>query len=485
MKQERAESSSLRTRLRQFCLLMHGLDLQDLHVLFNLKSFESSVRIFDPSSRSMLPIGDLQLEWPIVWLLVRHHKRHVFSKRKTVDLSAVLEQVVQFERKVLWSWHHRHCAVKPDFVVKRFSTPPYVGGFAPLPLRYWLRRVRDTVLHAYRHGKACVSRHCAVNWHALHRCAVQLMHEKGLVVAPLDKEPGVCLVKKTVLMQVHAGILQRASYEELSDDGSSRVPALRREFFALAKRVAALYPSELGESVRRQIIKPITHDDGWYVSRLQVLCKSHKPAGEVSWRNLHCSSQSAFLGLSLWLVGQLQPIVDACPHVVGSVSDFVSSVQCAQLEENDVFVTFDVREFFMSGTPDQLVGAISRCLEPRQGFSGSRGLVIEVLGWLLKHQFITSSQVSGLWRVKEGSGMGLSHSAAVADCAFVGQVDTMVRQPGFKTSLMIKYYWRYKDDLLFVLDRKMVTRLQWYLNKRASPVFRVELSEVNHEELVF
>eukprot|EP00974_Lingulodinium_polyedra_P013333 1292033-Lingulodinium_polyedra.AAC.1 len=101
------------------------------------------------------------------------------------------------------------------------------------------------------------------------------------------------------------------------------------------------------------------------------------------------------------------------------------------------FAKFDVREFFMSGTPMQLVDAIRKCLPS----SPESIPLLAAVQWLLEHQFISSNQVPGLYRVIIGSGMGLAHSSSIADASFYSHVDVMVLQRGFLRAYQILAWW--------------------------------------------
>ena len=84
-----------------------------------------------------------------------------------------------------------------------------------------------------------------------------------------------------------------------------------------------------------------------------------------------------------------------------------------------------------------------------------KDLVHDVLGFLLRFQFVESSTGGGVRQVCEGSSMGLPHSGLVAVLAFVYSQDLngarIARRP-FRSKHGVLMYIRYVDNLLFVCD---------------------------------
>ncbi len=94
-------------------------------------------------------------------------------------------------------------------------------------------------------------------------------------------------------------------YLKLKTDGAELVPELRESFFKVG-RIVATCSGKYDPCFFRQLSKPMHCPDAWCISRLGVLCKSHKPPGQLTWSNIHASSNSAMLGLSVWLAAALE-----------------------------------------------------------------------------------------------------------------------------------------------------------------------------------
>ena len=75
-------------------------------------------------------------------------------------------------------------------------------------------------------------------------------------------------------------------------------------------------------------------------------------------------------------------------------------------------IIIDVKHFFMSGTTDQMVSSSTEGLP----VGALKSLLQDAGFFLLYHQYIRARFANNrVWRVKQGSGMGLGHSGVLAD----------------------------------------------------------------------
>ena len=99
-------------------------------------------------------------------------------------------------------------------------------------------------------------------------------------------------------------------------------------------------------------------------SVLHLTLKTHKKkTGNAVPRNIHNASGSAFQGLSAYIDHMLQPIVGKFAHVVRDSEDFVQQVRGLVLPAGGNMVRTEVRHFFYSGSPDQLVQKLRAALQ--------------------------------------------------------------------------------------------------------------------------
>ena len=132
---------------------------------------------------------------------------------------------------------------------------------------------------------------------------------------------------------IHHSILNSRYYRLHDTEGEELVPPLRREFYKLAQRAASARTASLDEALHAVIKRPMADQEAWYVGRLRTTCKTHKPAGEVTWRNLHCASSSAIGGLSKWLDMEATLILARYSHILKSREQFVQLVSGPNFHE--------------------------------------------------------------------------------------------------------------------------------------------------------
>ena len=132
----------------------------------------------------------------------------------------------------------------------------------------------------------------------------------------------------------------------------------------------------------------------------------------------------------------------------------------------------------MTGEPDYLESTIMQEFidDPEE----LRDIVRRVLVFLLGHQYVTVKGTRRLWRVLEGTGMGLIHSGELADLAFYHDFEKPILQNQFVIdSLWIQLYVRFKDDLFIISGGK-------YFCERTSSLFQSSSTfKVQEEALDF
>ena len=148
---------------------------------------------------------------------------------------------------------------------------------------------------------------------------------------------------------------------------------------------------------------------------------SHKPAGEVSFRNIHAGGRYPFAGMGAWLTYHLRHQLANLPHLLKSTDGLVQLLTG-----------------FESDVPIKLV---------------KTGHQRDVIQFHLCHQYVGSSQLPGkVWRVLVGTGMGLNFSGDLSDAAFFSMSkDGFINNPRIREQTGILMYARYRDDVFIVL----------------------------------
>jgi len=87
-------------------------------------------------------------------------------------------------------------------------------------------------------------------------------------------------------------------------------------------------------------------------------------------------------------------------------------------------------------------------------------LISDVLNHLLDSQFVISEELGErLFKVVEGSGMGLKHSGHVMDLALANLVEgPWATSRNVQHAFGIKKLWRYSDDILFIATKRDIMR---------------------------
>ena len=86
-----------------------------------------------------------------------------------------------------------------------------------------------------------------------------------------------------------------------------------------------------------------------YPSYLMHTCKAHKHFGKVAFRPVHLSFMHAFTGLMSWVSFVLQEALSKWKHLCGCTDRFLKRIASFKMEEDDVNIRMDLKDFFMTG----------------------------------------------------------------------------------------------------------------------------------------
>lgn len=436
----------------QFMQLMRHATARDWLWIERFSAVQKQVYIFLPDNRECAhPVGDYRLPWPIVYLLGRYHRKHLFMSRAVPKLRSLGDAVTEFENKLRWKWSFRKSEVaKPSILVKSRTTPKFIGGsmepmeqVAKMHLEAVLRNLRAQVMEQGEQlvAKARASKRTWCNTPPLVSVALKLMKDLDITALPTDKDGGFCLISRSELGKLRKSSLESEQYEEVQADAN--MTNVANKYVSLCKKVGE-YMEE--ENLAGQLTKSLFN--GKLCGVLKNTIKTHKAAGAVSLRPIHATSNWAFKGLAMWVTSRLRIRNLEIPHVVKSGQNFVQSIsKLVAMGNSTLFVKLDLKDFFLSGTPDQLV---RDCIK---GFAGAESkLMEESLDLLLWHQYITAGEFPDRkWRSRIGSGMGLVHSGDLMDWVFYSRCEKWFSEfPGTLWSHGISRYYRYRDDILIL-----------------------------------
>ena len=175
-----------------------------------------------------------------------------------------------------------------------------------------------------------------------------------------------------------------------------------------------------------------------------------------------------FEGLSRWLASVFREKLEPYVHLVKNSEAAADIINSTRIDGDEIFIKLDIKDYYLSGTMDELTASVSRALHGRAHLS----LIRDVTQFLVFNQYVrgrrhVSTQDEGAYRVVRGSGMGLVHSGDLADLSFLELVDLWLLAPHTIDNLGIKLYLRFRDDGLVVLKPSGVEALKTEVKRRA------------------
>lgn len=414
--------------------------------------------------------------WPLKWFATRYNKKHVFNRGDLARADSLRFSLNQFKNRMRWRYHLRGeppDASSPSGIwraLRALPTPECPHPFAP-ELNAWVNHLEDIVTRTFYRGRSSAARtRSHVNVIPLDLFALRLLKENDCTFVPFDKEAGFCVITHSDYKKVQQSILDGPSYAFVGD-ANLCIPGLESGYNRMCTIVSKYYKQPF---LKNQLMRSLRSRGGMYDSKLIMTLKSHKKVPEF--RNIHSCPQSAFAGLSWWVTGVLEGIISEYSHIIKSNDTFRRDVANMSFPASAEFLRIDAKSFFMSGSPKQLAHDASSLVKDDE----PRGIVALVLLWLLENQIIESDDKElPLFRVVQCcSGMGLAHSSAIANAAFIARADLWLISKATMNAFGILYYGRYCDDLVFISTvPRRLHLLVSSLSYRLAPVFNIEVVE--------
>eukprot|EP00974_Lingulodinium_polyedra_P125196 11193593-Lingulodinium_polyedra.AAC.1 len=160
------------------------------------------------------------------------------------------------------------------------------------------------------------------------------------------------------------------------------------------------------------------------------------------------------------------------------MDDLVRRVAMKKVPKGAVMYRIDIKHFYMSGEPEKLVQACTKTIKNKKMRETAR----DVARYLLQHQYVQSKRLKGrLFRVTQGSGMGLIHSSSIADMALavLGEIEFAADEKT-KEKFEIFQYMRFEDDIFILATHRAKARAYiHHLQDLIKDVFELELVQVS------
>ena len=327
--------------------------------------------------------------------------------------------------------------------MKSKRTPTFTGVTSP-QLEAFCMGLKAAVMKGAKlaHSRMRCGAGVCTNVMPLTSWALKLYKGSSWIAVETDKDGGFAFLPRELLPKIHERILEGKSMYREVHIGTIRQTDIKSMAFNLMKKIEKL---EASPGLAKELAKPLR--DGAVCASLRATCKTHKEV--VKFRNIHASPSYALKGLSSWIVKLLRVEIAKYPHLLRDTNDLVKQLANFRVENWTYFIKMDIEEFFNSGLPNDLVEDTAMLIDGEH-----RRLYKEVLEFVLDNQFVMSKYICNrVFKVCEGSGMGLLHSGDVADAALLKMAEARYAvMPSVMNCMGICKYFRFKDDILVIAD---------------------------------
>jgi hypothetical protein len=211
---------------------------------------------------------------------------------------------------------------------------------------------------------------------------------------------------------------------------------------------------------------------------MQINVKTHK--SPIGYRPIHAATSFGYEGLSRWVAMALTIELKPCHHLLRDSMDLKTQLEGRVFPYLTMY-RLDVKDFFLSGTPEILAEAATRYIEPQT----KRIMVRRALVFLLERQLVTvpsgNDEVTTL-KVKYGTGMGMQHSSETADLALYNLMErSVLRNQSLLQLNGIMGYFRFRDDILILGSNRPGARAFVQYLKNYSGCYQLEVEQVSQK----
>lgn len=425
----------------------------------------------------------VEVPWTIAFFLKRFSRKHILCGTHSLNIERTVEGLRNFEESLKWRAHmrasglptttHRWSSLRVSRpVCRRFV------GIVPAPLKLWCGELRSQVVQAshraeshWRSNADFKARHVTLN--GITKLAMKQLESSMWVPIENDKDPGWTLVERSEFDREHCKILEQKQYMCIGGLPTT----IWEDFHTRVRRVARL---EQDNRLLKVLNSAATAKGARIHNFLGLTVKSHKQQGSVNFRDLHLSSSYAFAGLGRWLHRRLdQELQERAPHLLRAPTDTTKTIKGLYVPDGYKLFRFDSKSFFMSGDVYELGEWALKVLPKGYREKVAKG----VAHFLLSNQYIQKKGDDLMFRLIEGTGMGLPQSGALADSAlFMAAEDGYVNNHSRLAEGEILLWTRSRDDILMIAKPgKNMRRFYFDFKARARRFYEVECVEVGGE----
>jgi len=272
---------------RRLQTLFKGAKVDDYVWLSKFQRLRKMVFVFRSETASVERPGDSdfskKIPWPIVWLLARYHKKHIFINQAKPKIERLTSDLESFVHKAKWRWVLRKQRAENYVVqIKQKGGVP-CNEPVDAELIAWLKTIENKTVQAAMRSKGVNRNMRYGNCLPIVRVALKLLEDGPWAVTSSDKDGGFCIMTKDDLREAHLGILKQDWYAGVRHHINAN--DLWQQYQNLTTRVQNLE----GEAGLARKLNSTFSSKGIF-SKLKTTTKTHKEAGKVTHRNVHSSA---------------------------------------------------------------------------------------------------------------------------------------------------------------------------------------------------
>ena len=357
---QRRQRSQLRdeTRLlRAFLCLMKGATAEDWLWIYHFDDVRARVFVFDEENELSIPSNRavFQVPWPMLLMCGRYHQKHIFMPNKYPSTRTLQKDLENFRHRIGWKWFFRSEISSPPsiYIKAKHSVTPC---FEKLPdeLNSWIDGLREQIISKVSEMRTPGRSSWQGNCLPVIKYALKLFYRYQIMAVKNDKDPGFTLMTFDQYDHAFQGIAEMKTGDMkiyLKWNGlQAPIESLRKQYIQLAGKIENF---EDEEGLKRAICRSLSISGSSRLATLDITCKSHKPT--VSFRPLHTAAGYAFKGLSMWLCKKVRAYFSDYQYLLSNSSSLTKDLRKLVAEPTFVIAKFDIKDFFLSGTPEQLI----------------------------------------------------------------------------------------------------------------------------------
>jgi len=286
-----------------------------------------------------------------------------------------------------------------------------------------------------------------LNW------ALRVLRDRGLRAWPNDKGSSYTLARNDDTPSLFGKVLSMPCYIFAGSISDAMRNGLSKQYSELCKSIEE---STDTERMASQLRKSWFVQGSTFISKLQLNIKLSK--NPIGIRPIHSMPAYSFAGVALWVRNIINEFLSQrASHLLRDCSELVSElkgVHPSDLKENAYFLHADVKDFFLSGTIQELVSLVMQIFPPGWEL---HAVFKRAIDFLLSSQFLrleNDHDASSTWQVIIGSGMGLPHSGEISDAALYSCMEARILNQEALSRYSIVKYLRYRDDILILANER-------------------------------